>query len=62
MSGITHKMTEDYVNFVGDLMIPKKKFAFGYNPAKDKVNIFKYYMILIKLQTKKYYYFPPVFN
>ena len=55
-------MTEDYVNFVGDLMIPKKKFAFGYNPAKDKVNIFKYYMILIKLETKKYYYFPPVFN
>ena len=36
----THKMTEDYVNFVGDLMIPKKKFAFGYNPEKDKVNIF----------------------
>jgi hypothetical protein len=27
-------------NLVGDLMIPKKKFAFGYNPEKDKVNIF----------------------
>ena len=31
-------MTEDYVNFVGDLMYPKKKFAFGYNPEKSKVN------------------------
>ena len=31
-------MTEDYVNFVGDLMYPKKKFGtFGYNADKLKV-------------------------
>jgi hypothetical protein len=36
--GVSHKKTEDYVNFVGDLMYPKKKFGtFGYNLAKLKV-------------------------
>ena len=43
-------MTEDYVNFVGDLMYPKKKFGtFGYNLAKSKVvsfNLTKCYTIL----------------
>ena len=35
---VSHKMTEDYVNFVGDLMYPKKKFGtFGYNSDKLKV-------------------------
>lgn len=36
-------MTEDYVNFVGDLMYPKKKFGtFGYNLAKSKVVRFSF--------------------
>ena len=33
----THRVTEDYVNFVGDLMYPKTVFGpYGFDPAKGR--------------------------